>query len=383
MPYAKGNLKQPEVLWRFVLPSYPPKGPESTPAFDDSGNIYFGAHDGCFYSLNPNGVLRWMLKTADKIYSSPAIHGQRVVFCSGDGHCFCFDLAGRMQWVYNAADYFTTIRNPIARKLALARTRWSTRDSVRRNTWATRCWTSPNISSRGVVYVTAYGLGLHALQIADGKPLWAYDLGQPRHHLSGVALNENEEIFVASQRNRLHSISTDGRCRWISNAPRGYDAWGNPSIDLEKQLVFFPLSRQEKQGLIMALDYEGHTKWVCEIPGGIRGSVAITRAGHLLAAGMSGNLYYIDSSNGRIVRDLHLSRSRHRGMWTTPSEDPDGHIYATTKDDEREGAVHCLNADGEIVWRCDIGKALSTPVLDQNNRIYAGSWHGELLCLQT
>ena len=41
--------------------------------FDSEGNLYFGCHDGAFYSLGPSGKLRWCSLTGQKIYSSPSI----------------------------------------------------------------------------------------------------------------------------------------------------------------------------------------------------------------------------------------------------------------------------------------------------------------------
>ena len=382
MPYSKGKRKQPELVWRFVLPSYPPKGPESSPAFDDQGNIYFGCHDGCFYSLDREGRLRWMFKTDAKIYSSPAIFKERVVFCSGDGHCFCFDLKGTVKWVYYAADFFVKINNALSRKIALARTWFSTRDAVRQRTWKTKCWTSPNISSSGVVYITCYGIGLHALRIEDGEPLWLYDLGQPRHHLSGVALNENEDLFVASQQKRLHSVSPAGKRRWSIKVRSGYDAWGNPSVDCENQLVFFPLSCQEKKGCIATYDYNGNPKWICEIIGGLRGSVAIAAQDFVLAAGLNGFLYFIDKRKGYVAQSVKLA-SEERGLWTTPALDKEGNIFITTKDSRQSGSLWCLNCTGQIEWRLEIGKALSTPVIDSQARVFVGSWNGDFLCFQT
>jgi hypothetical protein len=51
LPFCKGAQIEPELVWRFELPSFPLTGPESSPVFDKDMNSYFGAHDGCFYSL--------------------------------------------------------------------------------------------------------------------------------------------------------------------------------------------------------------------------------------------------------------------------------------------------------------------------------------------
>ena len=111
--FGKGKMGPFELVWRCRLPSYPPRAPESTPAFDDEGNLYFGSHDCCFYSVDRDGKLRWMYKVGNqKVYSSPAISEGKVVVASGDGRLFCFALDGQLQWIYDICDlaYFENKR---------------------------------------------------------------------------------------------------------------------------------------------------------------------------------------------------------------------------------------------------------------------------------
>ena len=239
---------------------------------------------------------------------------------------------------------------------ALAQSRMFAKDRVRRKPWKTKCWSSPNANSNGVVYITCFGIGLHALRSGDGSVLWTYDLGVPRNHLSGVALNEEENIFVASQRNYLHSVSPDGSRRWSVKVRSGYDSWGNPSVDREAGTVYFPLSRQETNGFIVAIDYEGKVRWTRDIPGGIRGSVAISRLDYVLVGGLDGQLYFIKKDNGEVVRHIELTKVQ-RGLWTTPSIDRHDHILLTTKDSRISGSFYCLDSTGTILWRYELGKA--------------------------
>jgi outer membrane protein assembly factor BamB len=68
------------VNWRTFLNTNPVFGAESTAAIDDNDNIYFGSHSGNFYSLNRYGNIRWVFTTKKKIYSSPVIIGDAVLF---------------------------------------------------------------------------------------------------------------------------------------------------------------------------------------------------------------------------------------------------------------------------------------------------------------
>jgi outer membrane protein assembly factor BamB len=70
-------------------------------------------------------------------------------------------------------------------------------------------------------------------------------------------------------------------------------------------------------------------------------------------------------------------------LWTTSAITACGHILITSKASWEAGAVHCLSAEGEPVWKYELGKALSTPVIDASGRLYVGTWDGEMVCLQT
>lgn len=382
MKFAKGNREAPLLRWKFKLQSYPPKGVESTPAFDKDNNMYFGSHDNCFYSLDPEGNLRWMFKLGHKIYSSPLIIDYKIYFASGDGLLFCFNLNGNLLWVYNICDFFGNIKNPFARKFQLLRSLLKSYDYDRKKRWTMKCWSSPNTDSKGIIYITGYGLGLHAVRGHDGKRLWAFDLGSPRNHLSGVALNEFDEIFVASQRRNLYCLRSNGTIKWHVDTKLNYDLWGNPSVDTENQTVYFPLGCRESKGKILALDYKGNLKWKMDIQGAVRGSVAISYNEYVVVCSLSGKLYLLNKKNGTVLKSIILSNAE-RALWTTPSIDKKGNIFVTTKDNRYSGTLYCFDDNAKIIWRYQIGKALSTPVIDQYGRLYVGSWKGEFYCIET
>ncbi len=382
MRYSKGGLSAPVLKWAFKLRSYPPRGAESTAAFDTEGNLYFGCHDHCFYSLNREGSFRWMFKTDGKIYSSPTVLDDRVLFASGDGFLFSFSLQGDLLWSYNIGDYFDRMGNRYIRKLARLRIRAKAYDFDRKKPWTVKCWSSPNVGPGGEVYITGYGLGLHAISSESGGLLWRHDLGWPRHHLTGVALNESAQIFVPSQRRYVHCLSPDGKKQWCFDSRLDYDVWGNPSIDLENETVLVPFSSGEAKGEVVALDYSGKEKWRTGCSGGIRGSVAISYNDYLAFCSLRGDLNLVSRKNGQLLDTILLTTSQ-RGLWTTPSIDKMGHIFVTTKDTRHSGSLCCLDQNGKLLWRVNTGKALSTPVVDERGRVYIGSWNGEFLCLQT
>jgi outer membrane protein assembly factor BamB len=384
MRFSKGDMKFPKMVWKTRLPNIPPKCPESSAVFDSKGNLYFGCHDGAFYSLEPQGGIRWVSLTGTKIYSSPSIYEDRlVIVASGNGDLLCYDRNGQVQWRNHLSEYFQNIDSRLKRKFEMLYTSYYAYDWARKKRWDAKCWASPCITDNGIVLITALGWGLHAFKVDDGELVWNYDLGTPRHHLSGVALDAQSNIYLASQRHRFHKLTSEGRVVWTYKHSSRGDAWGNPSIDLEHNTVYFTLADSRKRkGGVCALSLDGRLKWSRKLEDEVRGSVAISYEDYVLVVGFNGSLYFLDKHSGGINRSIKLS-SAVRALWTTPSIDPLGNIFITTKDSGIAGSLFCLDKFGNELWRYKTGKALSTPVIDQNSRLFFGSWDGDYLCLQT
>ena len=381
--YAVGESTTPKLIWKYNLPAFPPKAPESTPVFDHDGNLYFGAHDRCVYSLDPSGKLRWLWNLDnEKIYSSPALaRGNSILIASGDGYLYRIGFDGSIKWRYHISKYKPG-GNRWIKKLKKIIHAPKYFDPDRGKKWTVKCWSSPNVMSDNIVLITGFGLGLHAVAVKNGESVWKYDFGEPRYHLSGTAVNSEKEIFAASQQRNLFCFSENGKLKWHYDTRLPWDAWGNPSIDEENETVFFPISFRESKSKILALDYTGKLKWETILPGAVRGSIAVSYQDYVLAAGFNGVLYFLDKVTGKIVNKITLSKA-HRALWTTPVIDPKGNILITTKDDPHNGSLTCISQSGEILWKYKTGKSLSTPVVDHRCRIYFGNWNGEFLCVAT
>ncbi|RXZ83382.1 hypothetical protein EBB07_06095 [Paenibacillaceae bacterium] len=386
--YNKQGLAQPEPVWNYKLPSYPLKSPESTLVMDEEQNIYFGSHDACFYSLTYEGKLRWFFRATGKIYSSPLIYNDIVCFADVNGHLFGFSLQGNLLWHVDLTASHRKTLSKAGKLWDLAKRKWKNQFSSPNNLWDAKCWSSPNVDDNGVLYMTGYGKGLHAIDIHTGQVKWERDLGKPRNHLSGVAINEENEIFAAAQEKQIVCYKPDGTLKWNFRTKAGYEGWSNPSIDPERQLVYVPVSRSHQSAVVYALDYTGKLKWEAVLPTGTKGTAAVSYDRYILIAGLDGLLYFLDKENGRIIRKLTLGCAQN-GLWTTASIDQNGYLFITTKEsadqqpNKQVGSIVCLTRDGEVVWKHRIGKGHSTPVIDDQGRLYAGSWTGELICIQT
>src|ERR1051326_7539379 len=53
---------------------------DSSPALGTDGTIYFGAFDGRFWALNPDGSKKWIFRTNIEIKSSPAVTTDGIIY---------------------------------------------------------------------------------------------------------------------------------------------------------------------------------------------------------------------------------------------------------------------------------------------------------------
>jgi len=117
----------------------------SAPAVSN-GIVVCGADDGVMRAFDAKtGELKWQFRTSGRIRSSPAIVGDRVVFGSWDGRCYCVRLSdGREFWRHPMGD-------PGVRVYA------------------------PTAIAKGRVYVgVREDRQIHALDLGTGKPLAGY-----------------------------------------------------------------------------------------------------------------------------------------------------------------------------------------------------------------
>lgn len=381
--YGLGCLNPPQLLWRFALRSFPAFAPESTSVFDEFGNQYFGAHDACFYSLDAEGLYRWSFRAPYKIYSSPCLGCRgEVFFLSGDGTLFCLSRdTGELRWTQSLP--FPLI-NRFLRRFVHFRN-FLAYDYYRHVRQSMRAWASPNVSADGsVVYSVGRGLGLQAVETNSGKRRWVYDLGQPWNHLAGVSLGPDGVIYAISQRRYLHAVSPEGERVWRFDCGLPLDLWGSPSVDVERGCVYFTGARGRDIGYSFAVDLSGNERWRQKLPGGTRGGLAISHADWGGIACLSGEVVFLERDTGRIRSAVKIVDAPGRlTLWTTPSITPQGDALVATVDGDTSGSVCCFDESHRLRWRLPLGKSHATPVVDEQHRLYAGSWTGEMVCYQT
>ena len=372
----KISTNKPKLKWKRDLRTNPTYGAESTAVIDDLGNLYFGSHSGNFYSLSKIGEIRWTFSTSTKIYSSPVLIEKLVFFAGGDGILYCLDLEGNLVWKRD----LTKPSEKMFKKKTI--NKWIhfpfTYDFHKKRNINYKCWSSPNYFEENI-YITAYGKGLYCINLR-GEVIWSFDLGFPRFQLSGVAIDQEGNVYCSSRSGCIYSFKKNGILNWKILIKKNWENWGNPVFCDIKKFAYFFFSKKEKEGLLVCVDPAGQILWKLEL-GSIRGSCAISKDGEsIFCCDLDGYIYRVSSKNGEIEVKKKITEAQ-RGLWITPTIDLNSNILLATKDSNTTGRVILMNPDFEFIWEFNTNKVLSIPIISQEGDLFFGSWDGYYYCL--
>lgn len=378
-PFTLGNLSVPERVWETSLRQHPLKGPESTAVIDADGNLYFGCHDNCIYSLNAQGAVRWQFVTEDKVYASPVLLNNNLFFCCNKADVISLDLDGNLRWSFNGFRELSKLSR--AKRLIANYRSYLRYDYEFKKYGKINAWGSPNVLIDNSIVVNLYGLGVVALDPESGTLIWRSDLGTPYYHLAGVAITlaDGKELIVAvSQSGNVVGMDKRGKVLWKRSLQRGFNSWGNPSIDPEGRSIYCTTSQGNTAAYIYKFDLAGNAIWSQKIDAGIRGTVSISKENYVLVPTMKGDLLFKDKTNGSTLQIKSIA-TRERGLWTSATIDQRGDILINTKAGSYAGSLMRLSKEGVVKWEVKYGKALAVPVLDTAGNIYTATWEGKYI----
>jgi len=387
LPFSMGNSLEPKILWSVDLPQYPISGPESTAVLDNNGNLYFGCHNGCIYSLTNNGDIRWQFVTKGKVYSSPLFYNERLYFCCNGFDVICLSLTGKLIWSFRALEVLKGL--PKWKKVINHFLSYLVYDYHSKSIKLDKvtAWCSPNVIEGKAILVNLYGVGVIALDPITGQLIWQRSLGIPWNHLAGVAIfceGDRDRVIAVSQSNKIFSIDGfTGEVIWKKPLRFLANSWSNPSIDLSDRGVYCSTSIKNNKGWVFKFDYNGNLLWKLKISGGIRGAITISTSNFVLVPSLNGCLYFVSKGDGTILRALCIG-DKIRGLWTSAILDVNNDILINVKTDVKNGALLKLNSvTGEIVWKLKTGKALCSPVVDRDGNIYIGTWSNSYMKIES
>ncbi|MEO0108790.1 MAG: PQQ-binding-like beta-propeller repeat protein [candidate division WOR-3 bacterium] len=207
------------VKWKFPVPA----GTFCAPALDSAGNIYFGDEAGWFYSLTPEGTLRWRFRVLDTlegaISAAAAIGNGMVYFPCEDMRIYALTLDGKLVWSYKTATPATAAPTPGADGMI-----YCADDSgivYCLNNQGILKWTFVTndeidnglaIGADGTIYVPADSM--YALT-PTGRRLWAQGAQEEDNPFYGVSIGPDNDVYGTNKDGYLYRLDAKtGRIVW-------------------------------------------------------------------------------------------------------------------------------------------------------------------------
>ena len=377
VPHQAEYNALPQLVWETRFKQWPVCCAESTAVEDEAGNLYFGNHDGCFYSLSPNGSVRWQWVTDSKIYASPLLYNNRLYVNVSRAHLACLDTDGNLQWIIDGTDgmkSLSRISRFIQHRKAYHHYDYEFKKFMKLNAWA-----SPNQLQDGRIASVLYHKGLVVVDPDAGKEAWSYNPGGHIFHMAGVAIttvNGEDRLFFASQSNGLHVLNQSGQLLWKTASRKRHNAWANPSVDVQEGVVYYSESYKNRSCVLYKYSLDGTLHWKKEFPFGCRSTAGITYLSHIVLLGLDGKAYYISKADGQVLHALSIATTD-RGLWTSPAILKNGNVLVNTKKTVKSGSLICLSPTMEVLWEIPYGKALSTPFINAQGALFTGTWNGD------
>ncbi|MBU1628400.1 PQQ-binding-like beta-propeller repeat protein [bacterium] len=212
----------------------------ASPAVDSSGNLYFGNHDGIFYSLSPVGEFNWSYNTGDIIVSSPALDNDGSVYFGGlDKKFYALNSDGTLKWSYETQGTIYSSPNLTSEAILVGsddnKLYALDKSGILKWSYQTGSWisSSPSVDTKGVIYFGSYDGKLYALN-PDGSLKWIYDT--KTYLYSSPSINENGAVYIGGYNGKLYAVK-EGTLLWSYQT--GSIIYSSPAISSKSGKVYF------------------------------------------------------------------------------------------------------------------------------------------------
>ncbi|MDI6857887.1 MAG: PQQ-binding-like beta-propeller repeat protein [Dehalococcoidia bacterium] len=257
-----------------------------------------------------------------------------------------------------------------------------------------------------MVFVGDYNDVLYALDLADGRTVWALETGGP---IVGGPAVEGDTVYVGSSDGCLYALAVDdGSERWKPFCT-GDKVWSTPTVS--GGVVYFGSMDKKLYALDAAT---GQLRWEFEADASIT-STPVVDGGRVYVGALNSKFYALDASSGEMVWSFDSSD----WFWNRAALGEDavfvgnlgGDVYALDRDDgkllwdgpfradggvraapalsggtlvvaDENGGIYGINAaTGEERWSKDAGSGVLSDLLLRDGTVYLSTKDGALLAV--
>lgn len=312
--------QEKEPLWVFPVGA----AVQSSAAIGKDGTIYFGADNGIFYALTPQGKKKWEFVTSGLIVSSPAIASDGTIYIASiDKIVYAINPDGSEKWRIMPGSGIVS---------------------------------SPAIAPDGTIVVGSVFNKLFSIS-PDGFRKWEFPtMG---NIISSPAIDREGTIYFGCLDTNFYAVATNGAAVWTFTAADKINS--SPAIDKDGTLYFGSFD-----GSVYAVAPNGKLRWSFKTGGAVRSSPIIGLNGEIYIGSDDKKLYTI-GRDGLKKWDFETKD----WVRSTPAIAADGTVYVGSYD----GNLYAINKDGSLKWAFKTqGIISSSPVIDDNGVLYFGSW---------
>lgn len=308
------------VKWKFRMEGLT----ISSPAIDENGTIYIGAHDfqKSFIAINENGTEKWHFASGGFIDASPAIGEDGVIYSgSMNGNLYALNPNGTTKWLFGIGAAFS----------------------------------SPTIGPDGSIYVGSFNHYFYAMN-TNGTEKWRFETGYPV--LSSAAIDDNDIIYFGSHDTYLYALYPNGIMEWQYKT--GDSIKGSPSIGDDGTIYVCSWDN-----CLYAINPNGTLKWKFGTGDAAETSPAIAQDGTIYIGSSSGKIFSITPTG---TENWHFQTGNE--ILSSPAIDKYGTIYCGSED----GYLYAFNPNGTLRWTFDAGDSIeSSAAIGEDGTIYVAA----------
>jgi outer membrane protein assembly factor BamB len=314
--------------------------------------------------------LLWKYATADSVWSSPAVTGDRVFVGSKDGHIYCLNSStGKLIWKFGPAggevDSSPAVDDRQVYVGADDGFLYCLNITTGYPSWIKWVgWyalSSPAVLD-GRVYVGSGTKNLLCFNATDGSTIWSYATRNPVHSSPAVA---NGVVYFTSDDDSIYAV----------NASSGIEIW--------QHYIYSTLcSPSVYNGSVYVGSYEGRVYdlnastgaqiWAYQTQDEVASSPAVAY-GCVYVGSEDNNLYCLNASTGQKIWNAPTGY----WVWSSPAA-ADGNVYVGSDDCD----IYCFNAyTGAKEWSFQTGNYVDSSPAVLNDTLYVGSFDNNVYAL--